>query len=773
MAVDGQEPGAEAKRAAELYADALRRLFEPARERGAKQTALAKMMKRDTSVISRWLNGVVVAPSLFIDAIVACRAAWKVPVDEHELGRIHDLREAAQKVSNQRRAQDEYLKGRIAELKSDMKQYKARFDEECRLLRDQNEALVRGRDDDAMTLAALRADRDARIDQLSFALAAAAAEVVTLRAALRVATATVDAEAEHGGSGELVLRQRGQLELARGIGRGSQEDHHSAGAALDTVEQAVVALRRQVDLFRDPAGFARLLELLNTSPAEPPNSEGNAVVADATQARTAGPRAEDQVPAGRNPGQDSGWQPLYPADAAASVPQPAPRTRDSGADDPDTSSSDGWWEALYSSVRDGDSDTDEAVADPATHTTPVEPRLPYRREGFGWQRGVTVAVAAGTPVRAIAAGLVVAAVCDPYGNEVIIRHEDDMFSVYGNLSLLSVRRGQAVRTGQPIGDVGSSGRTNEQGLRFEVCTSWHEDGTRNGIDPVAYLWHCGVNVDGIRGPGQKLPDESIFRQAVHDFASAPPSEHANAGAALTLMVIDCPYIRPRVMDILTSYLRPPPQGHRQRSPEFHTAAQWLLQGVLATADRRMMIDLSGADLWNLSFTGGWFLPSINFENACLVGAEFTGCDMRESHFFNADLTGTDLRGANLSSTTGLTAAALSKAEIDTTTRMPTQFKADFEDRHRSKAWKVFDTSPVSVGRKLTQVRLYRRQSIDQISESTGIPVPTLRLIETGDYSPDRIPALGEPLRLYAQALGMNPEPLLAELNHHAAGPTRK
>ncbi len=460
-----------------------------------------------------------------------------------------------------------------------------------------------------------------------------------------------------------------------------------------------------------------------------------------------------------------------PAGGAAPIPPPAPRTGVSGTDSPDTSSSDAEWEALYQSVRGVVGDAKEVVAEPATHTTPVEPCVPYLPEPFGRVRGVAIAVAAGTPVRAIAAGLVVAAGwSDPY--EVVIRHEDGMFSVYGHLSRLSVRRGQTVHTGQLVGSVGSSGETSGPWLRFEVCSSWREDGTRNGIDPVAYLGHCGVAVDGISCQGQKLPDESIFAAAVREFSSGPPSRHGIAAAELVLMVSDYPYIAPRVMYILTSYLRPPPQGYRQRSSEFHTAAQWLLHGVLATADPGVMVDLSGADLWHLSFTGGWFLSNINFEDACLAGARLTGCNVRRSHFFNAELTGADLRGTDLSSATGLTTTALSDAKMDSTTRLPAQFKANYENRHRSEVRKVCDTSTLSVGKKLTQVRLYRRRSLDQISGSTGITVNNLRLIEAGEYSPAKIPALGELLTLYAEALGMNPEPLIAELNHQAAGSNR-
>jgi murein DD-endopeptidase MepM/ murein hydrolase activator NlpD len=81
-----------------------------------------------------------------------------------------------------------------------------------------------------------------------------------------------------------------------------------------------------------------------------------------------------------------------------------------------------------------------------------EPRQPHY--------GVDIAVPAGTPVRAPAAGTVVLAEPDLYleGGLVLLDHGQGLITMYLHMSRLDVRGGDRVQQGQPIGAVGAKGR---------------------------------------------------------------------------------------------------------------------------------------------------------------------------------------------------------------------------------------------------------------------------------------------------------------------------
>ena len=84
--------------------------------------------------------------------------------------------------------------------------------------------------------------------------------------------------------------------------------------------------------------------------------------------------------------------------------------------------------------------------------------------------GIKIAVPLGTPVKAVADGVVAYA-----GNEVagmgglvIVKHGDNWTSVYGHLSQLLVRRGQQVTRGQTVALSGDSGYADRPELHFEL-----------------------------------------------------------------------------------------------------------------------------------------------------------------------------------------------------------------------------------------------------------------------------------------------------------------
>jgi murein DD-endopeptidase MepM/ murein hydrolase activator NlpD len=101
-----------------------------------------------------------------------------------------------------------------------------------------------------------------------------------------------------------------------------------------------------------------------------------------------------------------------------------------------------------------------------------EPRAPHR--------GVDIAAPAGTPVGAMAAGVVSLAAPDMFftGNTVMIDHGYGLHSVYAHLSELDVKVGQTVRQRQPLGRVGATGRATGPHLHWGVY--WFDE----ALDPA-------------------------------------------------------------------------------------------------------------------------------------------------------------------------------------------------------------------------------------------------------------------------------------------------
>jgi Peptidase family M23 len=96
--------------------------------------------------------------------------------------------------------------------------------------------------------------------------------------------------------------------------------------------------------------------------------------------------------------------------------------------------------------------------------------------------GVDYAAKTGTVVTAAAAGRVVLAEEQFFaGNAVYIDHGDGLVTMYFHLSALSVRTGDAVTAGQPIGKVGATGRAS--GPHLHWAARWR--GAR--VDPELLL----------------------------------------------------------------------------------------------------------------------------------------------------------------------------------------------------------------------------------------------------------------------------------------------
>ncbi|MBV8619078.1 MAG: M23 family metallopeptidase [Curvibacter sp.] len=82
--------------------------------------------------------------------------------------------------------------------------------------------------------------------------------------------------------------------------------------------------------------------------------------------------------------------------------------------------------------------------------------------------GTDYAAPMGTPVRTVGDGVVdFAGVQNGYGNVIMVKHRNNQMTVYGHLSKINVRSGQAVSQGDIIGNVGATGWATGPHLHFE------------------------------------------------------------------------------------------------------------------------------------------------------------------------------------------------------------------------------------------------------------------------------------------------------------------
>jgi murein DD-endopeptidase MepM/ murein hydrolase activator NlpD len=127
---------------------------------------------------------------------------------------------------------------------------------------------------------------------------------------------------------------------------------------------------------------------------------------------------------------------------------------------------------------------------------PVAPGVYHLTSRFGqcsslWSHchtGLDFAAPSGTPIRAIAGGVVTeVGYSGAYGNRTIITLEDGTELWYCHQTAYSVSTGQEVRAGEVIGSVGSTGNTTGPHLHLEV-----RPGAGDPVDPDAALVAHGV-----------------------------------------------------------------------------------------------------------------------------------------------------------------------------------------------------------------------------------------------------------------------------------------
>ena len=103
------------------------------------------------------------------------------------------------------------------------------------------------------------------------------------------------------------------------------------------------------------------------------------------------------------------------------------------------------------------------------------PYIGYSGGDWEFHRGLDLPAPTGTPVYGAARGVVTVArhAYDGYGNVVVLDHPRGYRTLYAHMKRILVRRGQHVRAGEAIGEVGSTGNSTGPHLHYEVLKDGH------------------------------------------------------------------------------------------------------------------------------------------------------------------------------------------------------------------------------------------------------------------------------------------------------------
>lgn len=96
--------------------------------------------------------------------------------------------------------------------------------------------------------------------------------------------------------------------------------------------------------------------------------------------------------------------------------------------------------------------------------------------------GMDIDAATGNAVLAWQPGIVeIVTTTGPYGNKVVLRHDETMTSLYAHLDTIAVKPGQSVQSGEQLGTVGTTGFATGSHLHFEVRIN------DTAIDPQPFI----------------------------------------------------------------------------------------------------------------------------------------------------------------------------------------------------------------------------------------------------------------------------------------------
>jgi murein DD-endopeptidase MepM/ murein hydrolase activator NlpD len=99
-----------------------------------------------------------------------------------------------------------------------------------------------------------------------------------------------------------------------------------------------------------------------------------------------------------------------------------------------------------------------------------------------FHEGIDISGDHGAPVHATAQGTVtIAHYYGSFGLAIQISHENGMTTLYGHLSKIYVKEGEAIRRGQKIGLMGNTGMSTGPHLHYEVRMN------DQAVNPIPYL----------------------------------------------------------------------------------------------------------------------------------------------------------------------------------------------------------------------------------------------------------------------------------------------
>ncbi|WP_181788281.1 M23 family metallopeptidase [Streptomyces phytophilus] len=119
----------------------------------------------------------------------------------------------------------------------------------------------------------------------------------------------------------------------------------------------------------------------------------------------------------------------------------------------------------------------------------------YNQGGARWaakHSGQDFAAPTGTKVKSASDGTVVTAGWGgAYGNNIVIKHGEGLYTQYAHLSKIDVNVGEKVNAKELIGKIGTTGNSTGPHLHFEVRTT---PDYGSAVDPVAFLNKHGVKI---------------------------------------------------------------------------------------------------------------------------------------------------------------------------------------------------------------------------------------------------------------------------------------
>ena len=140
---------------------------------------------------------------------------------------------------------------------------------------------------------------------------------------------------------------------------------------------------------------------------------------------------------------------------------------------------------------------------------------------FDHHESIDIAVPAGYSVRATAAGTVVHAydMGDQYGKVVIIRHANNVYSLYGHLSQINVAQGANVSQGDIIGKSGNTG--NSHGAHLHFAISKFNDANMNTWKYFRDKYNLSYPTKGIKANKLHSNSDEFSKEAIQWLNSHP------------------------------------------------------------------------------------------------------------------------------------------------------------------------------------------------------------------------------------------------------------